>query len=519
MPNTSLTGADVLIRTALSAGVTTCFANPGTTELALLKSLDGNPTMRSILCLFEGVCSGAADGFARMSSRPALTLSHLGPGFANSIANLHNARRANTAVINIVGDHTAAHLPYDAPLTSDIEALSGAVSALTLRIDSTTDIAAQFLEAYQTAINPPGQVVTLIFPADLQEAEQPPTEQLILAEVARLTIDDEALTSSAQFLKTANNPVLLLGDQALSERGQGAAARIAAATGARVLIETFIKRMERGRGIPDLPRLPYFPDEALNALGDGGLLLVGAKAPVSFFGYPDYPSLLVAENRTHTLANAEQDCESALESLAELVGASATVAELGRPSDAISAKGTLTAQMVGEILARALPENAAVIVEGPSCGNQFYAASGTSARHTIMTTTGGAIGQGPPCATGAAVAAPERIVVNLQSDGSALYTNQALWTQAREGLNVKTLIASNRRYGILQTELQRAGVKQMGEGMQALTELDNPRIDWVSLAKAYGIPACTVDTGENMQAALARTFAQPGPELIELQLP
>ena len=175
--------------------------------------------------------------------------------------------------------------------------------------------------------------------------------------------------------------------------------------------------------------------------------------------------------------------------------------------------------MVGQLLAQALPENAAVVDEGLSCGNQFYAASGTSARHTIMTTTGGAIGQGPPCATGAAVASPERIVVNLQSDGSALYTNQALWTQAREGLNVKTLIASNRRYGILQTELERAGVKQMGEGMQALTELDNPRIDWVSLAKGYGIPACTVDTGENMQAALARTFEQPGPELIELQLP
>jgi acetolactate synthase-1/2/3 large subunit len=519
MPNTSPTGADLLIRAALSAGVTTCFANPGTTELALVKGLDENPSMRSILCLFEGVCSGAADGFARMSSRPALTLSHLGPGFANSIANLHNARRANTPVINVIGDHTAEHLPYDAPLTSDIEALSGVVSALTLRLDSAAGIAEKFLEAYQAAIKPPGQVVTLIFPADIQEAQYLPVKQVSFIEAARPTVDDQTLSRAAEHLKKENDLVLLLGDQALSERGQRAAARIAAVTGARVIIETFIKRMDRGAGVPDLPRLPYFPDQALKALGDAHLLLVGAKPPVSFFGYPEYPSLLVPENRTNTLANAEQDCEIALESLADLIGAPAWISETALQTDAGAHGGALTTGMVGAVLAQCLPENAAVVVEGASCGYPFYAASGSAPRHSIMTTTGGAIGQGPPCATGAAVAAPNRTVVNLQSDGSALYTSQALWTQAREGLNVKTLIASNRRYGILQTELQHAGVTKMGEGMQALTTLDNPPIDWVSLAKAYGVPACKVDTGESMQAELERAFTEPGPELIELQLP
>ena len=518
MNDTTVNGAELLLITALNAGVEVCFANPGTTELTLVKALDRNPAMRAILCLFEGVCSGAADGYARMGGKPALTLSHLGPGFANSLANLHNAKRANTPVINIIGDHPDWHLPHDAPLTSDIEALANSVSALTTRVDTVANIPKMFLEAYHAAVKPPGQVATLIFPADLQAQEQPWVKRLPIVEPERSVVNDERIEVAGGVLKSKSDVVLLLGDQALSQRGQCAAARICAGTGARAIVETFIKRMERGGIVPDFPRLPYFPDQALNALAGANLLLVGAKNPVSFFGYPDYPSQLVSADKVLTVANANENCEAALDALADLVGAPA-FSQAVVPENKITGLGPLNTTMVGEILAASLPENAGVVVEGASCGYPFYAASGSAPSHTIMTTTGGAIGQGPPCATGAAICAPDRVIVNLQSDGSALYTAQALWTQAREGLTVKTLVTSNRRYGILQEELQRSGVSEMGTSMKALTSLDNPAIDWVGLATGYGVHARRVETGEDLLAALEDSFEEPGPELIELCLP
>ena len=514
-----MNGADSLVRTLLDAGLDVCFANPGTTELPIVRALDEVPGMRAILCLFEGVCTGAADGYARMAERPGLTLLHLGPGFANGIACLHDARRARSAIVNVIGDHATWHLSADAPLTSDIESLARPVSAWIRRSASATAVAGDAADAVAAANAMPGQIATLIVPHDYQLdlASGAAAARPVPAPPA---VADVAVARAVTLLRSDGANVLYLGGHALRRRGLGAAARVAAATGCTLMCETFPTRWERGVDAPPVERLPYFPDQGLSALGRfRSIVLAGVNPPVSFFGYPGVPSYLIAPTQQHAvLASPEEDVAGALEGLADALGAPPDVDRKGTLQLPSRATGRLKPESLSATVAALLPAHAIVMDESNTSMGPFLAMSQSAEPHTVLCQPGGAIGLGPPCATGAAVACPDRVIVNLQADGSALYTMQALWTQAREQLNVKTIICSNRSYRILGIEMARAGLRDPGAQAQRLFSLSDPPIDWVSLATGLGVPATAVETAEDLARAFARALAEPGPQLIEAML-
>jgi len=507
------------MRTAVAAGVEVCFANPGTTEMPLVVALDGVAGIRGVLGLFEGVCTGAADGYGRMTGKPAFTLLHLGPGFANGIANLHNARRAHAPVVNLIGDQATWHLAADAPLTSDILSLARPVSHWVQTSRGAGTLAAETAQAIAAARQPPGQVATLIIPSDCQWEAADRVAPIPPARTAA-SADTAAVSAASAALREGERAVLLLGSSGCSEPGLRASQRLAAATGCRVLVETFTARIERGRGIPSFDRFPYFPEQGVAALkGVSHLVLAGAVSPVAFFGYPNQPSRLVPDGcRETTLASPAEDVVGSLDAVADAVGAPAEPPALPHPARPEPPQGALDPNSLGQAIAALQPEAAIVVEEGATSGLPYAGLAGSAPPHSALGLTGGAIGQGLPCATGAAIACPGRRVIALQADGSGMYTLQSLWTQAREGLDVTTVICANRRYRILQVELMRAGVAEPGPQAVAMTDLSNPNLDWVSLARGMGVPAARATTADELVSALQRALAEPGPQLIEALL-
>ncbi|MGH3284495.1 MAG: acetolactate synthase large subunit, partial [Streptosporangiaceae bacterium] len=477
------------------------------------------------LALFEGVATGAADGYARIAGRPAAVLLHLGPGLANGLANLHNARRAGSPVLVIVGAHATGHVRYDAPLQSDIEALARTVSGWVHTSGTTRDLAHDAMRALVAARR--GQVATLILPADVSWSDggtlaparhraRPAATDPV--QYASTMVDGTQVTSAAGLLSP--QALLFLGGRALSERGLRAASRISAATGARLLAETFPARMERGAGLPAVDRLAYLAEQAEAQLaGVNHLILAGARSPVSFFAYPGQRSDLVPDAcSVAVLADKEQDVETALDLLTDLV-AGGTRPLLTPPAVPGVEPGPLTAISLANTIAASLPADAIVADEANTSGFALPRALTGAARHSLLTLTGGSIGQGLPVATGAALAAPDRPVLCLEADGSAMYTIQALWTQAREQLNVTTVLINNAAYAILRMELARTAAGQAGERAARMLDLSGPTPDFTAISAGFGVPAVRVSTAEDLDRELRRSYAEPGPHLIEAIVP
>jgi acetolactate synthase I/II/III large subunit len=513
-----MNGAQALIRTLVGAGVDVCFTNPGTSEMHFVAALDSVPEMRSTLGLFEGVATGAADGYGRMADKPAATLLHLGPGLGNGLANLHNARRARTPLVNVIGDHATYHKQYDAPLESDIESAARTVSGWMHTPQRTGDVARDAADAVAAAMGPPGQVATLILPANVSwgEGAEPATPEVA---VARAAVSDDVVDAVAKVLVSGEPCALLVGGSVTREPGLVAASRVANATGAKLLGETFPTRLERGAGRPGLERLGYLAEFMTAQLaGMRHLVLVDAKAPVSFFAYPEKPSYLVPDGcDVHVLAAGADDAVGALEHLAEIVGdAEPTLQPEQRPQ---LPTGELTGEAVANAVGALLPENAIISDEANTAGLWVAAATAGAPPHDLLTLTGGAIGQGLPAATGAAAACPDRKVVCLEADGSAMYTLQALWTQAREGLDVTTVIFNNRSYAILNLELSRVGAESPGPKALDMLDLSRPDLDFAALANGMGVEAARATTADELVAALERGLASPGPYLVDAVLP
>ena len=517
-----MNGAQALMSAASSSGIDICFANPGTTELAMIEALDKNKSIRPILSLFEGVCSGAADGFGRMLGRPAMTLLHLGPGFANAIANLHNARRAHSPILNIIGDHATWHVDYDPPLASDIESLAQPVSDWFAYARNTDDCMLKIYDGIEACISAPAKISTLVVPTDVQEGSYD-ISNIVRQKKSPVSwnFNDEKVEKIARRISDYNdNVIVLLGTKALTERGQNAAHKIAVKLSAKVFAETFPARWDRGRHISVPDRFPYFPEAGLSALKNAKtIILVGAKPPIAYFGNNGVPSKLFPENTIYELASEAEDAEGAIISLAKAIGSSniKTTTGWSAPRQPNLEK-PLDVQSCGEMVAYLLPENSIAMVEGATSTPPFYAASPGGKAHTLITNTGGAIGQGMPVATGAAIACPDRQVINPHAAGSGAYTVQALWTQAREQLNVVTILCSNRKYGILRVEFERAGIDPNAPITDQMTSLDNPPINWVAIANGFGVPACKVNTLEELQINLKRAIEEPGPYLIEVPM-
>jgi acetolactate synthase-1/2/3 large subunit len=517
----AMNGAQALMRTLVEAGVEVCFTNPGTSEMHFVAALDREPRLRAVLTLFEGVATGAADGYARMADKPAATLLHLGCGLGNGLANLHNARKARVPVVNIVGDHATHHARYDAPLQSDIETVARNVSTWIRRSLSPAQIGQDAAEAVATSFGPPGQVATLILPADVSWSEGgvPAAPRPRRAPAA---VDAARVEAIAQALRNGGGrAALLLGGRALRAETLRAASQIAAHTGARLVSEVFPTRLERGAGLPPIERLAYLAELASVQLsGLEHLILVDAKSPVSFFAYPGKASDLVpAGCQVHTLAGFDEDVVASLSALVAALGAERTPPRVQPAQRAPRPGGKFTADKVCKAVGHLLPEGAIVVDEAQTSGLLLPLYTAGAPRHDLLTLTGGAIGQGLPNAVGAALACPGRNVIALSGDGSAMYTPQALWTMARERLDVVSIVFNNRAYAILNVELQRVGALGAAEKARAQFDLRQPPIDFVQLAQGMGVPAQRATSTEGFVRALEQALATPGPHLIEAVVP
>ena len=514
-----MNGAESLARTLLGCGVDVCFTNPGTSEMHFVAALDRVEGIRCVLGLFEGVVTGAADGYARMADKPAATLLHLGPGLGNGIANLHNAKKAMTPVVNIVGDHATYHVRHDAPLTADIEGIARPVSHWVRTSPDARSVAADGAEAVAAAITPPGHVATLILPADTawNDSDGPAAMPAV---PERTTVDGDTVAGAARLLRSGENCALLLAGRALREDALHAAGRIAKATGARLMCPMSNGRLQRGAGRVAVERVPYPVDMALAMLADvRHIILVGAKSPVAFFAYPDKPSLLTpADCEAFPMAGPGDDLLGALEALADELGASPDAAHVARAERPDPATGDLTVDALATSISALMPENAIIADEGITVGRQVPAKTRGAPPHDWLQITGGAIGLGLPMATGAAIACPDRPVIGLQADGSAMYTLQALWTQAREGLNITTVIFANRTYACLHDELINVGALNPGRKALDMLDIGNPDLDWVALATGMGVEAGRATTAEEFNHQFAAGLACQGPYLIEAVL-
>ena len=520
-----MNGAQALLQTLADAGVEVCFTNPGTSEMHFVAALDSEPRMRAVLTLFEGVATGAADGYARMADKPAATLLHMGCGLGNGMANLHNARKGKVPVVNIVGDHATFHTQYDAQLQSDIETVAKNVSPGFVRTSANTgQLSQDAVAAVQAARRLPGQVATLILPADVswgegaQPCPMPPQSPVPAADDAVVQAIAQAIT---QAVRAGEKAALLLGGQALREPSLLAAARIAAQARVQLLAEVFPTRLTRGAGLPTVERIAYLAEMAsIQLAGVKHLILVDAKAPVSFFAYPGKASNLVPDGCTvHTLATPEQNALTSLEKLAAALGAVQTPPRLQAPWRPGRPRGALSAPKVCKAVGHLLPEGTILIDEAITSVLMLGAMTAGCPRHDLITLTGGAIGQGLPNAVGAAIACPDRPVIALIGDGTAMYTIQALWSMARENLRVVSIVFNNASYSVLNVELARAGAGDGGAKAKAQLDLNGPRLNFAQLAQGMGVQAVRASTAEDFTQALEYALACPGPHLIEALVP
>jgi len=521
-----MNGAETLIATAVEEGIEVCFANPGTTELPLVVAMDAVPGLRAVLCLHENVATGAAGGYARMIGKPALCLLHLGPGLQNGLTNLHNARRARSPVVTIIGEHATWHRDADPLLASPIAEMLMALGDEVRTCRSADEIAPAMRWAVSHAGGPGhGRLAHIIVPHDCQLAEAgaelPAAARGTAARIAKGS-DVAAIEAAAAALE-AGQGALLLGGSVLDASGQRLAAAIAEATGAHLICDTFFARMERGAGLPDVQRLPYFPDSAAELTGSyRAVVIVGTRRPVAFFGYPGQPGHLTGEGQTFVLAGAEERPLDALRRLAEALDVHGITdlhdPPVRPPPRDVGPDAAITPEIYASIAAKLQPHGAIVMDEALTASAAYFEASRNAPRFSHLMLTGGAIGQGPSAATGAAMACPDRKVINLQSDGCGAYSVQALWTQARHQLDVVTVIASNRRYDILNREIARAGMSSTGAAAKSLASLSEPDLDWVKIAEGFGVAGSVATTPLQLEQALEKALASRGPFLIEAVL-
>jgi acetolactate synthase-1/2/3 large subunit len=516
-----MNGAHALVRSLVASDVDVCFTNPGTSEMHFVAALDDVPEMRGVLGLFEGVATGAADGYARIARRPAAVLLHLGPGLGNGLANLHNARRAGSPVVTIVGDHALPHKKLDAPLESDIETVARNVSTWVRTSQSPAEVGDDAAEAVAASLGAPGQVATLILPADVSWGDGGEVADRV-APAGPSAVSDEAVADVVAVLRSGEPTLLLLGGDVVADpEAVDTAAVIARRGDANVLAEVFPTRMVRGQGVAPVERLGYLSEAATQQLdGMAHIVLVGAREPVTFFAYPDKPSELVPEGcQVHLLAGAGEDGIGALRAVAEELGVAGETPP--RPEGDPSARptGDLNAWTASLAVGAVLPEGAIVVDEAVTSSLSLPMTTAASPRHDWLSLTGGSIGYGLPAAVGAAIAAPDRKVLCLQADGSAMYTLQSLWTMAREELDVTVVLYNNASYEILKMELQRVGAGEGGDRSQALFDLGRPQLDFTHLAQGMGVPASRATTAEEFTDQLEAALATEGPSLVEAMIP
>ena len=535
-----MNGAEAILRSLVQNNVDLCLTNPGTTELLFVDAFERVAAMRSVLVLHEGVATGAADGYGRCGPPLACALLHLGPGLSNGSSFLHDARRARTPLVVLVGEHYSWHLPFDPPLASDIESLARPVSIFVQRLDRIDHLACEIRRAVEMAVMRGGPAVVIV-PQEIQGAEvgaeepracDDPECPVMVEGFEDETLhrpDPEALarrsSELALRLSGASGVTYLVGSPALSEEALRLTTDLAASLGHDVVLESFPSVLRRGESEPVLEKLPYFPDAVRRALASTSVLvLVGARRPLGFFGYEGQPSELIPDGvEVVTLAPFPSNA------LEELKAYGSAVAALGagegephyppRPTleDGDRSDGSIDAWTLAKAIVEAQACGDIVVDEGRTGVGPYFTLANAAPLHRYLGHSGGAIGEGMPLGIGAALADPSATVIVIQADGGGMYAPQALWTMVRERLDVKVVVVSNRAYRILQIELRQGGLP-LHDRSKAMTSLSDPIIGWVEIARGFGVPAVQVSTPHELKSALQEARSQRGPFLIDVEV-
>lgn len=512
-----MNGAQALVKTLLGAGVDVCFANPGTSEMHFVAALDKHPEMRCILCLFEGGVTGAADGYWRMKGDVAATLLHLSPGFGNGFANLHNARKARSGIVNIVGDHATYHLKYDSPLRGDVAGISRTISQWVRSSEDAMAVARDGADAIRAARSHGGQIATLILPANTAwEDADGPVEVAPVIAPHRPRMDE--IEAAALELRKPGAALFLGGEALHGGALTELAGQIAAETGCVLLSDFFAPRLRRGAGAVEIRSTKYVVEQNVELLRDiKSMVLCGAGRPVCFFAYPGKPSVPEQADCTIIpLCDPEMDYAWTLNALADELGARGTKANRRALRLPEVPSGAFDLEKFGDAFAALLPEDAIVVDEAVTSGRALDAPTQNARGHDWLKITGGSIGGGFPTAVGAAVACPDRKVIALSGDGSAMYTVQSLWTMARENLNVTIIVFANKGYQILHGELANVGANSVGENVRRMFDIVEPELDWVAMAKGHGVDAQRITDMDEFIQAFQTGLARSGPFLIEV---
>ena len=495
-----------------------------------MDALSGVGGVRTVLGLHENVVTGAGDGYARMARRPAMTLLHLGPGLANGLANLHNAKRASSPMLNLIGTMATWHTAADASLQMDVESLTQTVSCWASLLPSREllhTFAREAIARVSAFASPDGcRIATLLLPHDLQwqicshsGAHMEPS--LIVPSSGGGVVAIDALLQD--LAEAGRRGALLLGGEALCEPMLSVFASYARCVGTAILCVNEFARADRGQGRPAVRRIPYHSQQAREFLESFTVMVfINAVEPTAQFGYPESISTLVSSHsKIHRIPFAE--LSAVLHHLQGAISrdAAGELEPMAFPSNLFPPDGILTAPKMWQLVAGLQPLDTIIIVdESLTSGGEYWEASQHSPPFSHLSQTRGAFRNGPPCAVGAALACPDRHVINLQADSSGLYSSQALSTQARERLNITTVVCANNAYGILQVDLARQKPKFGGRGcvVNALTQLNDPPIDWVNLAAGYGVLAVTVNTCEELARELSTAIDAQGPRVIVASL-
>lgn len=515
------TGAQHILTGLSDAGIELIFTNPGTTEIYFVDALGKVPIPRPVLTLTEAVAAGAADGAARIGGQPTALLLHLGPGLANAIAYLHNAKRAHSPIVVVVGDHSQGVANQDPPLASDIDSLAHTFSKAVIHVTQHEHPRHSAARAGYIAVDATPGIVTLIVPSDLSWSETNDIPRLQRPPRTPLNTPESTLERASAALIEPDGTAVIVGGDLLRTEGQETLERLTRCQNLTVWANTFPARMDRGYGRPRVRRLPYLPEMAIAALENTRrVVIAGGANPVPFFGYPHLPDRLVTEECE--IITLTSDPSAAPSSIAALMPNAEELTLLGsthiEPATKDDDNAALNPANFASVVAELLPADTIVVDESNTLGLNLEEATANAAAHTwLPALTGGAIGHGLGMAIGAALAAPERRVLALIADGSSLYTPQALWTHASETLNITTVILSNRSYGILNFELHRLGSEAETEGAKRLLSLSPPSIDHIRLATGFGVPAARASTVGELIDALTSAWLSRGPSLIEAE--
>ena len=517
-----MNGAAAFFKSIVDNGIDTIFACPGTSEMQVVDEV-GYSNLRVVLCLFENSVTGMADGYARMLDKPALGMVHVTCGLTNALANMHNARIANSRMIIFGGGVHVAH-EVNEPVHSMLQRqpyVAQIAAQCVIEARSPDQLAAAATQALKASNDGAGKIVYVYGPNNAVWGESSFQGKLTSSAEQRQRVSTATISSIADTLKAGKKTAFILDNLALREEGLEILGRIAEGAGGRLFREWLPSRIAMGAGRVRTETLPYGGAEGRELLSEfDQIVLVGAKIPVCPFSYENQPWVKIPENcNVHTLATADHDILAALEELATQLDLPEKASNRYNRKPGEPPTGPLSGNSIVQSLSILMPADSIVLDEAMLENVMFPLLMDGAAPFDFMAACpGGAIGAGPPVACGAAIACPNRKVILLEGDFSLMQGNTALWSMAQHNLDICVINYNNEGSASLSTELARVRQGEAQPKSIELLRIRKPTIDYAAMAESMGVPASRAETAEEFHLQLTKAMSTKGPHFIDANI-